>query len=107
MAPGLITPMIAILSLVAYLLLMADSFLATYTIGTFRISVFKFSPTELRILLAIGNTYAFFKPVVRVFGSAVHFFDAACVVGIICMSVVLIASVLRNTVTLYRAERVS
>src|SRR6185503_4772612 len=58
-ASGYITPMIALLSLIAYLLLMADSFLATYTIGTFRISVFKFSPTELRLLLAIGNAYAF------------------------------------------------
>jgi phosphatidylglycerophosphate synthase len=105
-ASSLITPMIAMLALVAYLLLMADSFLATYTIGTFRISVFKFSPTELRILLAVGNVYAFCKPMVRVFGSPFLFFDAACVVAIFCMAVVLIASVLRNTLTLYRAERV-
>jgi archaetidylinositol phosphate synthase len=103
---GYITPMIAMLSLIAYLLLMADSFLATYTIGTFRISIFKFSPTELRILLAIGNIYAFYKPVIRVFGSEFLFFDVACTVAISLMSLVLIASVARNTVTLYRAERV-
>ena len=54
-ASGHITPLVAIFSLIAYLLLMMDSFLATYTIGKFRISLFKFSPTELRILLALGN----------------------------------------------------
>ena len=105
-ASGYITPMIALLSLIAYLLLMADSFLATYTIGTFRISAFKFSPTELRILLAIGNIYAFNKPVIRLFGSEYLFFDVACVVAITLMALVLIASVARNTITLYRAERV-
>ncbi|MBI3652520.1 MAG: CDP-alcohol phosphatidyltransferase family protein [Acidobacteria bacterium] len=105
-ASGFITPMIALLSLIAYLLLMMDSFLATYTIGTFRISVFKFSPTELRLLLAIGNTYAFFKPNVHLFGAIHRFFDVACIVAMICMTGVLIASVARNTITLYRAERV-
>jgi phosphatidylglycerophosphate synthase len=105
-ASGFITPAIALLSLVAYLLLMADSFLATYTIGTFRISLFKFSPTELRLLLAIGNIYAFNKPFVHLFGSQFLFFDAACVVAIVLMLLVLSISVLRNTITLYRAERV-
>lgn len=103
---GFITPLIALLALIAYLLLMADSFLATYTLGTFRISLFKFSPTELRILLAIGNIYAFYKPVIRVFDMPLLFFDVACVIAIALMSLVLIASVARNTITLYRAERV-
>jgi archaetidylinositol phosphate synthase len=105
-ASGYITPMIALLSLIAYLLLMADSFLATYTLGMFRISVFKFSPTELRLLLAIGNIYAFNKPSIQVFGASYLFFDVACVVAIVLMLTVLIASVARNTIALYRAERV-
>jgi archaetidylinositol phosphate synthase len=105
-ASGYITPMIALLSLVAYLLLMADSFLATYTIGTFRISVFKFSPTELRLLLAVGNAYALSKPSITVFGAPYLFFDVACSIAIALMTIVLIASVTRNTITLYRAERV-
>jgi archaetidylinositol phosphate synthase len=105
-ASGYITPMIALLALIAYLLLMADSFLATYTIGTFRISLFKFSPTELRLLLAIGNAYAFGKPAIVVFSAPYLFFDVACGIAIAVMSAVLIASVARNTITLYRAERV-
>ncbi len=103
---GYITPMVAIFSLIGYLLLMMDSFLATYTIGTFRISLFKFSPTELRILLAIGNVYAFNKPFIKVFAAPYHFFDVACVIAIAFMMAVLIVSVVRNTLTLYRAERV-
>jgi archaetidylinositol phosphate synthase len=103
---GYITPMVAIFSLIGYLLLMMDSFLATYTIGTFRISLFKFSPTELRILLAIGNFYAFYKPFIKVLATPYHFFDAACVIAIALMLMVLLVSVARNTLTLYRAERV-
>ena len=103
---GYIAPMIAIFSLIAYLLLMIDSFLATYTIGLFRVSLFKFSPTELRLLLAVGNTYAFFRPIIHFFGSAQRFFDVACLVAIAAMLVALLISVARNTMTLYRAERV-
>ncbi len=103
---GFIAPMVAIGLLIAYLLLMMDSFLATYTIGLFRVSLFKVSPTELRILLAIGNIFAFFHPTVQVFGQQQHFFDVACLVAIALMSVVLLISVARNTITLYRAERV-
>ena len=103
---GFISPLVAVFSLIAYLLLMIDSFLATYTIGLFRISVFKFSPTELRILLAVGNTYAYFRPVMRIFDVSYHFFDVACTVGIALMGVFLLASVARNTLTLYRAEKV-
>src|SRR5262245_52981786 len=35
---GFVSPLVAVFSLIAYLLLMIDSFLATYTIGLFRIS---------------------------------------------------------------------
>ena len=40
--------------LLAYYLLMIEIALATHAVGTFRISFWKFGPTELRILLAIG-----------------------------------------------------
>ena len=41
--------------LVVYLLFSIDLYLATFTIGTFRLSFSIFGPTELRILLIIGN----------------------------------------------------
>lgn len=97
---------IALATLVIYFMLSIDVYLATYTIGTFRISFYKFSPTELRILLAIGNFRAMSHPTSNVFGERYLFFDIGAVVAISLMAVVLIISVIRNTMTLYRAERI-
>ncbi|MGA9471369.1 MAG: CDP-alcohol phosphatidyltransferase family protein, partial [Terriglobales bacterium] len=51
---GYMHPVIAIGLLIAFLLLSIQSYLATYTIGEFHLSFWRFGPTELRILLAIG-----------------------------------------------------
>ena len=99
------SPLVAGAMLVAFLLLAVDSYLATYTLGTFRISLWKFSPTEMRILLAAGNAYAFAHPVTKLFGRSYLFFDVAGVIGCICMAVVLLYSVAHNTAALYRAEQ--
>ena len=48
--------------LIVYLLLSCEIYLATYTLGKFEISFWKFSPTELRILLAAGNVALFLNP---------------------------------------------
>ncbi len=52
---GYMHPYIAIGLLVGFLLLSIQSYLATYTLGEFRLSFWSFGPTELRILLAAGN----------------------------------------------------
>ena len=52
---GFMSERVALGLLIAYLMLSIEVYLATYTIGTFHISFWKFSPTELRILLALGN----------------------------------------------------
>jgi archaetidylinositol phosphate synthase len=97
---------VALAMLVVYFLLSIDVYLATYTIGTFKLSFYKLGPTELRILLAIGNIKALVRPTVHVLGERHLFFDAAAVVAIALIGVVVIVSVVGNTVTLYRAERV-
>jgi len=102
---GYMSPLVAGAMLVAFLLLAVDSYLATYTLGTFRISLWKFSPTEMRILLAAGNAYAFAHPVTTLFGRSYLFFDVAGVIGCIGMAIVLIYSVAHNTAALYRAEQ--
>jgi hypothetical protein len=91
--------------LVSFFLLSINSYLATYTVGTFHLSFWKFSPTEARILLAVGNLVAFRKPTVTVFESQARFFDIGGFVAVIAMMVVLAAAVARNTATLYRAEK--
>jgi phosphatidylglycerophosphate synthase len=101
---GLMTERVALLLLLAFLLLAVNSYLATYTLGTFRISYSIFSPTEARILLAVGNLWAVGHPVVRLFGREYLFFDLAGQVAIPCMFAVLLVSIIQNTRALYRAE---
>lgn len=103
---GYMTWTIALSVLVVYFMISIDVYLATYTIGTFKLSFYKFSPTELRILLAIGNIRALSHPTTQVFGDRYLFFDIGAVVAIALMAIVLVVSVTRNTITLYRAERV-
>ena len=103
---GYMTLTVALAVLVIYFLISIDVYLATYTIGTFKLSFYKFSPTELRILLAIGNTWVLWNPTARAFGQEHLFFDIGAVVTIVLMAVVLTVSVARNTIMLYRAERV-
>ena len=103
---GYMSWVIALSVLVTYFMLSIDVYLAAYTIGTFKLSFYKFSPTELRILLAIGNIRAMLHPTTRVFGDKHLFFDVGAVIAIALMAVVVVVSVTRNTITLYRAERV-
>jgi archaetidylinositol phosphate synthase len=92
--------------LIVYFMLTIEVYLATYTLGTFHLSFWKFSPTELRILLMIGNIALLYKPVVGLAGGRYRLFDVGGLVGIIGMSLMLVTSVIRHTVALYRTERV-
>jgi archaetidylinositol phosphate synthase len=92
---------------IAFLMLSINSYLATYTMGKFQISFGGFSPTELRILLAIGNVFLFWKPYAVLFGQRVLLFDAGGVAGIVGMTVLLIALIARNTAQLYREEPIA
>jgi archaetidylinositol phosphate synthase len=103
---GYVTERVALAMLVGFLMLSVNAYLATYTIGTFRLSFWKFSPTEMRILLALGNAYALYHPVVRFLGRERLFFDVAGTIASLSMAVVVVASTIRNTVLLYRAETV-
>jgi phosphatidylglycerophosphate synthase len=103
---GYMTWTIALAVLVVYFMISIDVYLATYTMGTFKLSFYKFGPTELRILLAIGNIRAMSHPTTGVLGEQYLFFDIGAVIAMSLMAIVLVVSVTRNTITLYRAERV-
>ena len=98
-------PLIAVWMLVAYLLLSAEIFLATYALARFEMSYLYFGPTELRILLCAGNLYVFFHPVVHPFGLPLGLWDFGAVLGSIGMTVIAIVSFVRHTHVLYDAER--
>lgn len=102
---GYMHPGIAAGLLVAYFMLSIEVYLATYTIGTFHLSFWKFSPTELRILLMIGNIALLYRPLVSLFGNRYRLFDVGGVIGIVGMALMLIVAVARHTAYLYRAER--
>jgi len=101
---GYMSERIAIGLLIVYFMLSIEVYLATYTLGTFHLSFWKFSPTELRILLMIGNIALFYRPVVQLFGSSYLLFDVGGAIGIMGMSLMLITAVAKHAAALYRAE---
>lgn len=102
---GYMSWLVALAFLVAYFLLSIDVYLATYTIGAFRMAYCKLGPTELRILLAIGNVAAFLHPRTHLFGDHL-LFDVSMLIAIAALAVITITSIARNTATLYRAEKI-
>lgn len=103
-ASGYLDARIAIGMLVAFLLLSTETYLATYTIGTFRMSFWKFGPTEIRILLALGNITLWLRPEARVPIVGYRLFDFGGLVAIAGMSAMLVIAVARNTTKLYRQQ---
>ena len=100
-------PWIAIGLLVTFLMLSIQSYLATHALGEFRISFWRFGPTELRFLLAIGNLALLWKPIVNVLGGKYRLFDVGGSIGLVGMSTMLVFFTVQNTIRLYREERIS
>jgi archaetidylinositol phosphate synthase len=101
---GHMSPWIALGLLIAYLMLSIEVYLASYTLGDFKISYFKMGPTELRLLLSIGNVALLWKSVVHLAGRAHRLFDVGGTMGISGMLLILCISVAQNTIKLYRRE---
>jgi phosphatidylglycerophosphate synthase len=104
---GYMHPAIAIGLLIAFLMLSIQSYLATHALGEFRLSFWKFGPTELRILLAIGNLALFWKPVVHTFAGEFRLFDVGGAIGLGGMTVMTIFFTVQNSVRLYREEKIA
>ena len=103
---GYMSMRVAVLLLVTYFLLSIEVYLSTYAVGTFRISFFAFGPTELRILLAIGNIALLLRnPVVHLFGHNWLLFDVGGVIGAAGMVLIFLFSAIKNTRQLYNQER--
>ena len=90
--------------LVAYYLLTIEIALATHTLGTFRISYWKFGPTELRILLAIGTLRVLDSPWVTVAGYRLLLFDLGIGIGAAALIVTFIVAAVSNTRKLFALE---
>lgn len=101
---GYISPAVAYAFLVAYLLLSIEVYLATYAVGTFHLSYWSFGPTELRILLAIGNIVVLWHPNATIAGREFLLFDVGFAVGTVAVSLILIQATVKHTLQLYREE---
>ena len=95
---------VALGMLIAFLILSVETYLATYAVGEFRMSHGPFGPTEIRILLVVGNFALLFHPLVRGFGHSFLLFDVGGVSAIAGMMLMAFAGALRHTVQLYREE---
>jgi phosphatidylglycerophosphate synthase len=97
---------LAMALLSAYLLVMAETFLATHATATFRISMWGFGPTELRLVIAAGalkladTGLVFIEPL-----GQVRLFDVGGIVAIAGLAIAFVVSSLRNTHALYTPSR--
>jgi phosphatidylglycerophosphate synthase len=102
---GYMHPLIAMSMLVAFLLLSVETYLATYTLGKFQMSHWIFGPTEIRIILAIGNLALFVRGPSAHLGHHVYrLFDIGGVCAVVGMGIMFLIAAIRHTVTLYRQE---
>ena len=90
--------------LAAYYLLMIEIALATHTLGTFRMAYWRFGPTELRILLAVGTLQLLRSPLITLAGHEWRLFDVGAFAGAAVLLLTFVVSVVRNTRALYRLE---
>lgn len=103
---GYMSGTIAMALIIAYFLLSIELYLATYCVGIFRLSFSIWGPTELRIVLAAGTFVLFWKPIVEIAGKGYFLCDVAAVVAMTGMLLMTIINTIRNTVRLYREERI-
>jgi len=103
---GYMSPLIAMALLVAFLLLAIEVYLATYTIGSFHLSFFNLGPTEIRIILAVGNVALYLRgPWAHIAGHTFLLFDVGALIAIVSMGVIFLYAAIRHTAQLYHEER--
>lgn len=102
---GLMSPLVALAVLAAYLLVSAESYLATHAAGIFRLSFLGLGPTELRIVLAVGAIRAALSPWASI-GTAqpMRLFDVGGIVATAGLAMAFVVSSIRNARALYLAE---
>lgn len=98
---------IAMAMLIGFLLLSSESYLATYTLSRFQMSQGIFGPTEIRLLLIVGNLALLHSPYSTVFGRRMLLFDLGGTIAAGCMFIFVVVMAARNTAQLHREERLA
>lgn len=102
---GYMTERVAAAMLIVFLMLAINSYLAAYSLGIFKISQWKMGPTEMRLLLIVGNVFLIYRPHARIFGHRYLLYDVGGVIAIAGMALILVVSSIQNTHALYDLER--
>jgi phosphatidylglycerophosphate synthase len=102
---GYMTERVAAAMLIVFLMLAINSYLAAYSLGIFKISQWKMGPTEMRLILIIGNVFLIYRPHARIFGHRYLLYDIGGIVAIVGMALILVVSSIQNTYALYDLER--
>ena len=92
--------------LACFYVLSIESYLTTYTMGHFHLSQGQFGPTEVRILLIVGNTVLLVHPYAVIAGLRFLVFDIGGGIAIAAMTYMAVAATARHIVVLYREEKI-
>lgn len=102
---GHMDPLVAAVTLAAWLMVMGESFLGTWARGVFQMSFLWFGPTELRILIAIGAVKLLGGGLVRPFDLGPwRLFDIGGLSATAGLLVIFVVNAVRNAAVLYREE---
>ena len=101
---GYMSAPVAVALLLTYYLLSINVFLATYTLGVFKISFGGLGGTELRLMLMAGNLLLMHAPHLAIAGHSM--FDLAGALATVAMATTLVVATVKNTRALYALERV-
>jgi archaetidylinositol phosphate synthase len=93
--------------LTAFLALSIQSYLAAYTLADFQLAHAFLGPTEIRILMMIGNAALVFFPRIELFGREWLLLDIGGAIASVAMFGMAIVASIRNTRRLYNEERLS
>jgi len=104
-ASGYMSPALAVALLVAYYLMSNNVYLATYTMGRFRISYGGVGGTELRLILMAANLFVMTWPLLSVGGRIVRIFDVIGAGATIALLVTLVVTATQNLRQLHEEER--
>ena len=91
--------------LIGFYVLSIESFLATYTMGHFHLSHGIFGPTEIRIVLILGNIALVVHPYAHLAGRQLLIFDVGGVIAIVVMLGMAISTACHHIAVLYREEK--
>ncbi len=101
---GMVHWEVAMAMLVAFLVLASESYLTTYTLARFELSQGMFGPTEIRMLMIVGNLAMLRRPFVLVWGHRMLLFDVGGVIATAGMLGIAVLLTVRHTIELYREE---